>query len=98
MSRKTEIQDRIAKLQAQLAIINRTPSDTFHIGTVVVFSSNQNKVHWYYAKTGEEAWLDLKDGTVEKPLADWILNAVESGIGYFEVYDMVPTNLVFASA
>jgi hypothetical protein len=76
---------KIAELQAKLNILNAVPSDTFNFGTVVVFAA-ANNVKWYYNKTAEETWADSKG--VEKDLATWILEARESAIGYFEVYEL----------
>ena len=90
---------KITALQVQLAILNRVPPDTFTFGTTVVFASGPGgKYKWYYVKTGEETWMNFKDGT-EKDLARWILAAMESDIGYFEVYVLVVQSTpIFASA
>lgn len=84
---KSELEEEIAALEAQLAILNSVNEDTFNIGTVMVFSMATPVAHWYYAKTAEETWLDVKNGG-EQPLANWILDTVEANVGYFEVYEM----------
>jgi hypothetical protein len=100
VTRKSDIQDRIKDLQSRLDILNRVPTDKFSIGTVVVFSSNGGS-HWYYLKTGEETWISFNKNLsgVEKDLANWILDGIESNVGYFEVYELkVQPNPFFASS
>ncbi|MFY3741602.1 MAG: hypothetical protein HMLIMOIP_002060 [Candidatus Nitrosomirales archaeon] len=95
--KRAEIQEQIADLQSKLDIMNRVPSDTFPFGTVVVFSAASGS-KWHYLKTGEETWLNLQVNTA-KDLASWILTAVESNVGYFEVYELkVQPTPFFASA
>ncbi len=86
MSQKSEIEAQIAELQAQLAILNGIPEDTFYFNTVVVFASSSGK--WYYVKIGEELWRNLITG-VEKDLASWVFDATQSNIGYFEAYALI---------
>lgn len=87
MTRKQELLDQIAELQAEVTILNTAPSDTYPFGTVVRFVANSNTTKWHYLKTSEETWLSLEGGSGDsKSLSEWILVAVESGIGYFEVY------------
>lgn len=85
MGRREEIEGQIAKYQKQLANLNRMPEDRFSIGTMMVFSSESAK--WYIRKVGEEAWTKLNSST-QTDLAGWILEAEESNVGYFEVYEM----------
>lgn len=94
---KAEIQAQITALQVQLGILNSAPSDTFPIGTVVVFSASSGS-KWYRVKTAEETWKNLL-GAAEKTLAEWILESMESNIGYFEVYVLkVQETPIFASS
>lgn len=99
MSQRSEIQAEIASLQVQLGILNRVPTDSFNLGTVVVFAAgNSGSVKWYYNKVAEETWANSATG-VEKDLAGWILETMESNIGYFEVYELkVQPTPFFASA
>lgn len=86
MTIRDEVVAGIAKLQARLAVIDRINEDTFTFGTVVVFSAATGS-KWYYIKTGEELWLDMQnDIRGEQQLIEWILGAIDSEIGYFEVY------------
>lgn len=93
MSKKTEIQAKINELEEQLAILNTAPEDTFNIGTVVLFSATGNK-KWYRTKTGEETWRNIANNS-EKSLAEWILEAIDSNTGYFEVYELRVQNSPF---
>lgn len=99
MTQKQKLQAEIVVLQDKVNILNRAPADTFNFGTVVVFASGQGgRVKWYYVKVAEETWQDMKNNS-EKSLADWILNAHESNIGYFEVYELKPQPApIYASA
>jgi hypothetical protein len=99
MTVRSDILDEIARLQTQLATLNRVPSDTFPIGSIVVFASGiGGKNKWYYVKTAEETWRYFVTN-VEKDLASWILEATEASIGYFEVYVLtVNGSPIFASA
>lgn len=101
MPRRDEIQREIEKLERKLALINRIPEDTFPFGTVALFSANENQTKWFIRKVEEEAWLGLTPtvDAVEKTLADWIMEALESEIGYFEVRILdVPNHPFFASS
>jgi len=69
-----------------LDILNRCPTDIYPLGTIVRFAANNNTTKWHYLKVGEESWSYLESRTVDKELARWILEAMESTIGYFEVY------------
>jgi len=69
-----------------VVILSQAPTDIYNFGTVVVFASGVSGVtKWYYLKVAEELWMDFATGT-EKTLSEWILNANEANIGYFEVY------------
>ena len=98
MTIKEDIQTNIAKLQAELALLNSVAEDTFSFGTVVVFSSGSTK--WHYVKVAEEAWKPMGSSSVpERSLAEWVLNAVQANIGYFEVYVLtVAATPFFASS
>ena len=101
MTRKQEIQTQIANLQAELTVLNRAPSDTYPFGTVVVFASGTGgATKWYYRKVAEETWESMVSTPVmQSDLASWIAYALESGIGYFEVYVLtVAPSPIFASA
>ena len=88
----------IAKLQEELATLNQAPTDTFPFGTVVVFSA-QSGVKWYYVKKGEEIWKPLSNTGAECSLAECILTAKKSGVGYFEVYVLITQEPpIYASA
>ncbi len=93
MGRKEEIQGLIEEYQAELALINSTPEDTFHVGTIALFaSSTEHK--WYYLKTGEEYWVRLRVNNTDNAmnaghLYELILNATKAFI-YFEIYILSP--------
>lgn len=89
MTLKSDIQAQIAALQAQLAILNGAPNDTYNLGTIARFAANSNTTHFHYKKTAVETWTDMSSG-VQQDLASWILNATQSNIGYFEVYILSP--------
>lgn len=91
---KSELEAEIAALEDQLAILSSVGEDTFNIGTIMVFSMANPVAHWYYAKTAEETWLDVKSGE-EQPLANWILDTVYANVGYFEVYELRAQPLPF---
>lgn len=89
--------DRIDK---QLSIIDRVGEDKFPIGTIALFSANTGD-KWYYIKTGEEEWRYLHASTtrgIVKQLREWILEAEQSGIGYFEVYRLLAADTPFYSS
>lgn len=88
MSKKSDIENELAKLNKKLQILNSAPNDTYPFGTVVVFSAVEE---WYYVKIGEESWKKLGKSNLneELSLAEWILNSVEADVGYFEVYVMI---------
>lgn len=86
MGLKETIQTEILELQDRLAILNGVSEDTFFFGTIMVFQSATG-AKWHYVKTAEETWRKMSSGE-QKPLADWILETRESGIGDFEVYQM----------
>jgi leucyl aminopeptidase (aminopeptidase T) len=88
MGRKEQIQERINTLQKQLVAINRIPEDRFSIGTVLRFSANSNNIKWHIVKTAEESWVKVESIQTTATLEDWILNATESNVGYFEVYEL----------
>lgn len=85
MTKKQDLLDQIAELQAEVNILNTAPSDTYPLGTVVRFVANSNTIKWHYIKTSEETWLSM-ESSISKSLSEWILDAVDSSIGYFEVY------------
>jgi hypothetical protein len=95
---KAEIQAKITVLQTQLGILNNSPSDTYPIGTMVVFSAAAGQ-RWYRLKIAEELWRNMTNVNEERSLAEWILAASESNIGYFEVYVLtVAATPIFASS
>jgi hypothetical protein len=94
MTLKTDLKAEIAALQARLVILNSVGEDIYSFGTVALFSANSNSSKWYYKKVGEELWKQV-NGSVEKSLAEWVLESVESSIGYFEVYILVVPELPF---
>lgn len=94
MGVKEDLQAKLDSIQAKLNVVNRVPEDRFSIGTIALFSAATG-LKWYYVKIGEESWTSLKGNlpgeglpSGSKSLAAWILYAVESNIGYFEVYEM----------
>lgn len=96
---KQRLLDQKAEIDQKLSVINRVPEDTFNFGTVLVFSARTGH-KWYYVKINEETWQDKQsnDGAVA-PLVDWIFDAINSNIGYFEVYVMTPAEIpIFASS
>lgn len=84
---KEAIQDRIDKFLS-------VPEDTFPLGTVMLFSAASG-AKWYIRKNSEESWIKLTGTGVAQELATWILEAVESSIGYFEVYRVVTQETPF---
>lgn len=82
---RQEIINQIAALQNKLAVLNSVPEDLFNFGTVVVFASPGHK--WWRVKTEEETWKDFSTNE-EKSLSEWVLEAKQSNIGYFEVYEL----------
>lgn len=99
MSRVTEIQALIASLQAELALLNSAPPDTYNFNTIALFSASaaDNNAKILYRKIGEETWVDVKNGG-EKALSEWIVLA-RSAFTYFEVFILtVPLQPLYASA
>jgi hypothetical protein len=98
MSLRDEIVSQIADLEQTLSVVNRFPADTYNLGTVVVFAADHNNLQWHYIKVAEETW--KKFGTsAEATLAKWILSAIQSDIGYFEIYVLaVAPNPIYTSA
>ncbi len=90
MALRDDLEAQIASLEARLAILNGAPEDTYNFGTVVVFSSANSR--WHYVKDNEESWRDMTNGGPTKPLSEWILEARESPVGYFEVYVLSVAN------
>lgn len=90
MSLLTDLQAQLALIQAKINILQASPSDTFPLGRIALFASNSGNTRWYYVKVAEESWKDLNNPGITKPLNEWILQARESGVGYFEVYEMRP--------
>jgi hypothetical protein len=88
-----------AEIDRKLAILNRSPTDTFPFGTIVVFSKGTTPADkWYYLKVSEETWKDMQSGEV-RDLASWILTGEESAVGYFEVYKMtVDTTPIYTTS
>lgn len=86
MGLKERIQKEIEKLQRQLEDLNKAPEDIYPIGTVIIFATAQQR--WFIEKVAEETWQKIKQGIDRKQqsLAEWILEAEESNVGYFEVY------------
>lgn len=100
MTRKNEINTQISKLQNELTALNRVADDTFNVGTVMVFSAKNNTVHWYIRKIAVDTWTAMEaSGSLSKDLASFIADALESDVGYFEVYELrVQNNPFFTSA
>ncbi len=93
MTKKAEVQAEIDKLQAKLNKLNRIGNDNFVLGTVLRFAANQNTVKWHIIKVTEELWVYIGSGlagstTNNGTLEDFILEALDSGVGYFEVYEL----------
>jgi hypothetical protein len=86
VSQLQELEAEKAAIEAKIAILESVPEDLFHFGTVVLFAATGG-VKWYVVKTGEELWSKLSGGA-EQDLASWVLEAVESNIGYFELYEL----------
>lgn len=85
-----ELKEQRNKLNQQIALLESLPEDIYPFGTVALFSDEDKK--WFYLKTGEEQWIQLKgNSNVEKSLAEWIFNARQFNTpSYFEVYIMTP--------
>ncbi len=94
MSLRDNLLAQRAEIDRKLAIIDRVGEDTFPIGTIVIFSSANEKVH--FLKTGEEAWRYMTSSVgTTKQLRDWILDWEDSPVGYFEVYRYTPADTPF---
>jgi hypothetical protein len=96
-SRKVILQEQLNKIQSKLDILNRVPEDTYPFGTIIRFAANGNAVKWHIMKIDEESWIKIGPGfnsstTVAQSTGDWILEAVDSNIGYFEVYVLTVGN------
>lgn len=87
MGRKEKLQQEINERQQKINILNGVPEDRFTFGTVLRFASNGNTVKQHLIKVAEENWENVTGGE-GKDLASWILEYIESGIGYFEVYEL----------
>ena len=87
MTLRNDLLAEKAEIDRKLAILNRSPSDIFPIGTIAVFTSNSGH-RWHYRKTAEETWVEMQGNFSENDLASWILISEESNVGYFEVYIM----------
>ncbi len=100
MSKLTELILERDALNAQIALFQTFPEDTFDIGTIALFASNSNTVHVYYRKVAEESWKKLSGTDSPKPLSEWIFSLkVLDPENYFEVYIMAPGNTpIYASA
>lgn len=99
MSLRDDLLAEQAEVNRKLAILNSAPSDTYNLGTVVVFASGAGGVNkWHYVKVNEETWKDFQsNGT--KSLAEWILFITDLNVGYFEVYVLtVAPAPIYASA
>jgi hypothetical protein len=95
MPSKAELQAQITLLQAQLAQLNSIPEDTFPFGTIAIISYGPGGVGKYYrVKVEEETWKNLVNSD-EKSLSEWIVEAIDSNIGYFEVYVAVAEEVPF---
>jgi hypothetical protein len=90
--------DLVAKknrIEKQLTILDRVGEDTYPIGTIVLFSAESGD-KWYYLKVDEESWRYLSSVTgIVKQLRQWVLEAEQSGIGYFEIYKLLPDKTPF---
>lgn len=86
MTLRQNLEAQVIEAQRQLAILDNIDEDIFNFGTVAVFSAPSHP-RWYYVKVAEESWKSFTNGT-QKALADWIFEAEESNVGYFEVYMM----------
>ncbi len=82
---RQEIIDEIAELQALLARYDAVPEDNFNFGTIIRIAANQNLTKWHLLKVAEDTWKYL-GGQAEKSLQEWILQAIDQNLGYFEVY------------
>lgn len=105
MSEKAQVQTQIAALQAKLVILNRIPEDTFPFGTILRFAGSNFK--WHYMKVEEESWTPLNGGSSTSgsyslgphPIDYWVVSALDSNIGYFEIYVLSPAaSPIFASS
>lgn len=99
MSRRDRLIAQIAELESELAVVNRVPEDTFNLGTIALFSPAAGP-KWYYVKTAEETWRSMQaNDSAAGPLVDWVILALDSNIGYFEIYTLAPAaNPIFTSA
>ena len=95
MTARSDLLAQKAEIDRKLGILNRVGEDTFNLGTVVVFSAASG-VHWYYRKVAEETWRDMQSqsGAVST-LAEWVLEAEDANVGYFEIYALTPAQTPF---
>lgn len=89
MRLREQVQNKIERLEQQLAILNRIPEDTFTFNTVVKLAyAERAPVFW--TKVGEERWIRLSATPKILDLTTLIYEAIESREGYFEVYILEP--------
>ncbi len=93
MQTRAEILNKIAELQLLLGRYDATPEDVFHFGTIIRIAANNNMTKWHIIKTAEDTWRYLGGNGVERTLAEWILQATDSDLGYFEVYVLEPGSI-----
>jgi len=98
MPLREELQARLAETQRQINLLNGFPDDAFNFGTVIVMASGPNgMVKRYFVKVDEETWTDIKTN-MQASLAVFIMQAIESPTGYFEIYKMtVGATPIYAS-
>jgi hypothetical protein len=97
MGIREDLLAQITDLQGKVAILDSAPEDIYTLNTVVLFDA-ANGSKWYYRKTDEESWVNVKGGIVRN-LAYWIYLATQSNVGYFEVYVLTPEEVpIFASS
>ncbi len=88
---RLEIIAEIQRYELMLQRYDSVPEDMFNFGTIIRIAANNNVTKWHLIKDGEESWRYL-DGNGSKTLAEWILEAIDVGLGYFEVYVLSPGN------
>lgn len=100
MSKLQELIDERDMLNEQIALFATFPEDIYNVGTVVLFSYQENTGKVYYRKVAEELWKPIANPeTSSKSLAEWLFDfKTNFPEEYFEVYLMAPGNLpIYAS-
>lgn len=93
MTLREDIVADIASLQAKLHVLDIAPVDTYPVGTIARFASNNNLTQWHIIKQADESWCYLtissannSSTNLSMSLAGWILHFSSQNLSYFELY------------